>query len=134
MFFFGLQTLDHIIDHNWETLSTTEKNFFLNFIFQNIYDNAHSDYKSSLTFFYPKRIQCLIKIIFKFGTREIFIFLENIIEQAKLSEFICEINIPVLNIFLEELLLKNNLELKKTIQWSLRTWPQNSGPYTEQIL
>ena len=116
LFFFGLQTLDHIIDHNWETLSTPEKNFFLNFIFQNIYDNAHSDYKLSLTLFYPKRIQCLIKIIFKFGTREIFIFLENIIEQAKLSEFICEINVPVLNIFLEELLLKNNLELKKTIQ------------------
>ena len=51
LFFFGLQTLDHIIDHNWETLSTPKKNFFLNFIFQNIYDNAHSDYKSSLTFF-----------------------------------------------------------------------------------
>ena len=114
--FFGLQILERLIDYNWENLSNLEQNFILNFAFRTIYDKTTFRFQNNeMSFCCQKLNQCLIKIIIKLDKIDMFLFLKNLVEEAKTSELICEKNLTLISIFFEDLLIKNNSKIKKII-------------------
>lgn len=114
--FFGLQILERLIDYNWEILSNLEQNLIHNFIFRTIHDQTAFRFQfNEFSFCCQKLNQCLIKIIIKLNKKDMFSFLKNLIEEAKTSELICEKNLNLISIFFENILIKNNTQLKKII-------------------
>jgi len=117
LIFFGLQQLERMIDYHWRTLLSIEQNLLLGYVFRTVYDRNLLNFNFNLfSFCYQKLHHCLVKIILKLDKFEIFLFLKNLIEEAKYSEFSCETNISLINLLFENILLKENSNLRLIIE------------------
>lgn len=112
--FFSLQILERLIDFNWEILSIEEKNYVLLLVSQIIYEKmSFKLFVNKFPFCKEKIKYCLVKIVLRFTHTEIILFLKNLIETVKLSEFICETNFKIINTFFEEIHIYKNSEIKR---------------------
>ena len=95
--FFGLKMFEELLDFKWENLSKMTQVSLKNFILQISNKPVYSDLNvTSSSFCDRKRNHCLIKIILKSSQTEIMLFLENLVEQSALCEFICEKNLSLI--------------------------------------
>jgi hypothetical protein len=114
--FFSLQIMERQVDFNWEILSLEEKNYVLVLVSKIIYEKmSFKLFANKFPFCKEKIKHCLVKIVLKFTHLEIILFIKNLIETVKLSEFICETNFKIINIFFEEIHIKKNSEIKRVL-------------------
>jgi len=112
--FFSLQILERLIDFNWEILSIEEKNYVFVLVSKIIYEKIPFKlFANKFPFCKDKIKHCLVKIVLRFTHIEINLFIKNLIETGKLSEFICETNFKIINTFFEEIHNKKNSEIKR---------------------
>ena len=115
--FFSLQILEGLIDFNWENLSLNDKNFALTFASEMIYEKTSSKlFLDNFPFCKEKVKYCFVKIILKLTPNEMILFLKNLVESIKMSEFIFETNLKIINSFFEEVLIKKNSEIKRILK------------------
>ena len=114
--FFGLKMFEELLDFKWENLSKMTQVSLKNFILQISNKPVYSDLNvTSSSFCDRKRNHCLIKIILKSSQTEIMLFLENLVEQSALCEFICEKNLSLIVMLFEEVLLPKNFKIKNSL-------------------
>jgi exportin-1 len=106
--FFGLQVIEKTINYNWFELLNDEKQFLQNFITDLIFKSISNTNKIKPNLIIIRKMNLiLVKIIVK-SEEQIFIFLKDLIQSARISEYICENNLNIIHLIFDEISSTNN--------------------------
>nr|UXY87653.1 importin beta-related nuclear transport receptor [Cryptomonas curvata] len=106
--YFGLQIIEKTINYNWHELLNEEKQFLQNLITNLIFRSISNSDKISIDLIIIRKMNLiLVKIIIK-SEGTIFIFLKDLIQSAKISEYICENNLNIILLLFDEIFSKPN--------------------------
>jgi exportin-1 len=114
--FFGIQILENAVFYNWKSILDQEREFLLNYVWQTILKKyMYLDRDEKLDYNSNKIICLLAKLIISSEKNYFFSFFENIIKCTDLSRLVCEKNLFIASVLLEEFFSGSNYIFRQNI-------------------
>jgi exportin-1 len=114
--YFGLQIIEQTINYHWYRLSEEEKKFLKNFITDLIFKLISNTERSNLNLVLVRKMNLVLVKIFVQSDESIFIFLKDLIQSAKISEYICENNLNIIFLLFDEIFSVPNNRLSSLLR------------------
>ena len=114
--FFGIQILENAVFYNCKSILDQEREFLLNYVWQTILKKyMYLDRDEKLDYNSNKIICLLAKLIISSEKNYFFSFFENIIKCTDLSRLVCEKNLFIASVLLEEFFSGSNYIFRQNI-------------------
>nr|UXY88151.1 importin beta-related nuclear transport receptor [Cryptomonas curvata] len=114
--YFGLQIMEQTINYHWCRLAEEEKKFLQNFITDLIFKFISNADKSNLNLVLVRKMNLILVKIFIQSDESVFIFLKDLIQSAKISEYICENNLNIIFLLFDEIFSVPNARLSSLLR------------------